>query len=275
MERRRAVRQDEDVVKGLVARGQDLQPGLQGVIDRLALPLEDALGQKAVVEADPALAADAVLLSCRKDLAAGVIAVVGDELAVGDGLGREGIEQLIGGDAGQLVHGHIRRDRQLPDLFVGRVPDVERLAVGQQVLFSGCGRQHRAHARIRHPQLRRALRRRAAHLARDGIGLVIILRPVQIAHDALHVAAADLQQRRFLPRLLGGGLRALRRVGQHDGVALALAEVADEQHRDHADDGQRRKCKQHQKAHVFPVLLRRPSHNIRHARMDLMSPDLC
>ena len=74
---------------------------------------------------------------------------------------------------------------------------------------------------------------------------------------------------------LGGGLRTLRRVRQHDGVALALAEVADEQHRDHADDGQRRKCKQHHKAHVFPVLLRRPSHNIRHARMDLMSPDLC
>ena len=74
MERRRAVRQDEDVVKGLVACGQDLQPGLQGVIDRLALPLEDALGQKAVVEADPALAADAVLLGRGEDLAAGVIA---------------------------------------------------------------------------------------------------------------------------------------------------------------------------------------------------------
>ena len=62
MERDSSVREGEDVFEGLVAGGQDFEAGLDGVVDCFAAGFEDALGQKAVAEADPALAADAVLL---------------------------------------------------------------------------------------------------------------------------------------------------------------------------------------------------------------------
>ena len=38
----------------------------------------------------------------------------------------------------------------------------------------------------------------AVHLAGNGIGLVVILRPVQASHDVLHIFARDLKQRRLI-----------------------------------------------------------------------------
>ena len=85
MERDSSVREGEDVFKRLVSGGQNLESGLDGVINRFAAGFEDAFGQKAVAEADPAFAADSPLLRGGEDLLAGIIAVVGDEFAVDDG----------------------------------------------------------------------------------------------------------------------------------------------------------------------------------------------
>ena len=104
--------------------------------------------------------------------------------------------------------------------FIPGVPDIERLAVGQDMLFPAGGRQDSAHARVRDPKLGGCLGYSAVHLAGDGIGLMVILRAAQAAHDVLHVFARDLKQRRLIFVGLKLRLGALRRVRQDDGLSL-------------------------------------------------------
>ena len=153
MERDSSVGEGEDIFKRLVSGGQNLESGLDGVINRFAAGFEDAFGQKAVAEADPAFAADSPFLRGGEDLLAGIIAVVGDEFAVGDGGGRHGSDLFIGRDTDQLVHRRVLGGRKRAYRFIPGVPDIERLAVGQDMLFPAGGRQDSAHARVRAPKL--------------------------------------------------------------------------------------------------------------------------
>ena len=88
---------------------------------------------------------------------------------------------------------------------------------------------------------------------------MVILRAAQAAHDALHVFARDLKQRRLIFVGLKLRLGALRRVRQDDGVALVLLHIADKQRADHDDHSHQ------QRPSVFLVLLRRPSPSFRFA----------